>query len=107
MKTTNWQTKALTLFIAAVALWLATACGNADSTIEVQPAPATTATPTQAATQAPVVELTETPIAESPTQQSGCVHESHQLTSRMNTSEEEYQRHRNQRGISTGVISKY
>ena len=29
MKTTNWQTKALTLFIAAVALWFATACeGN-------------------------------------------------------------------------------
>ncbi len=26
MKTHNWQTKALTLFIAAVALWLATAC---------------------------------------------------------------------------------
>ncbi len=26
MKTTNWQTKALTLFIAAAALWLATAC---------------------------------------------------------------------------------
>ena len=28
MKTTNWQTKALTLFIAAVALCLATACAN-------------------------------------------------------------------------------
>ena len=26
MKTINWQTKALTLFIAAAALWLATAC---------------------------------------------------------------------------------
>ena len=26
MKTRNWQTKALTLFIAALALWLATAC---------------------------------------------------------------------------------
>ncbi len=26
MKTTNWQTKALTLFIAAAALWLSTAC---------------------------------------------------------------------------------
>ena len=26
MKTTNWQTKALALFIAALALWLATAC---------------------------------------------------------------------------------
>ena len=26
MKTTNWQTKALTLLMAAVALWLATAC---------------------------------------------------------------------------------
>ena len=26
MKTTNWQTKALALFIAATALWLATAC---------------------------------------------------------------------------------
>ena len=28
MKTQNWQTKALTLFIAAAALWLATACGE-------------------------------------------------------------------------------
>ena len=26
MKTHNWQTKALTLFIAVAALWLATAC---------------------------------------------------------------------------------
>ena len=32
MNTTNWQTKVLTLFIAAVALWLTTACGNADPT---------------------------------------------------------------------------
>ena len=30
MKTHNWQTKALTLFIAAAALWLATACGATD-----------------------------------------------------------------------------
>ena len=30
MKTTNWQTKALTLFIATVALWLTAACGNGD-----------------------------------------------------------------------------
>ena len=28
MKTHNWQTKALTLFIAAAALWLAAACGD-------------------------------------------------------------------------------
>ena len=28
MKTTNWQTKALTLFIAVLALWLATACDS-------------------------------------------------------------------------------
>ncbi len=28
MKTTNWQTKALTLFIAVVALWLTAACGK-------------------------------------------------------------------------------
>ena len=28
IKTINWQTKALTLFIAAVALWLTAACGN-------------------------------------------------------------------------------
>ena len=28
MKTTNWQTKALTLFIAAVALWLTASCGK-------------------------------------------------------------------------------
>ncbi len=32
MKTTNWQAKVLTLFIAAAALWLATACTNADPT---------------------------------------------------------------------------
>ena len=32
MKTTNWQTKALALFISAAALWLATACTNADPT---------------------------------------------------------------------------
>ena len=28
MKTTNWQTKALALFIAAAALWLVSACGE-------------------------------------------------------------------------------
>ena len=44
MKTTNWQTKALTLFIAATALWLTTACDNAAPTIEVQPIPETTVT---------------------------------------------------------------
>ena len=32
MKTTNWQTKALTLFIAAVAFCLTAACGSADTT---------------------------------------------------------------------------
>ena len=31
MKTTNWQTKALILFIAAIALCLATACGETDT----------------------------------------------------------------------------
>ena len=34
MKTTHWQTKALTLFIAAAALWLATACTE-DSGIRI------------------------------------------------------------------------
>ncbi len=34
MKTHNWQTKALTLFIAAAALWLATACAE-DSGIRI------------------------------------------------------------------------
>ena len=53
MKTTNWQTKALTLFIAAVALWLTTACGNVDPTIETQLAPATTETSNQTSTEAP------------------------------------------------------
>ena len=43
MKTINWQTKALMLFIAAVALWLTASCGNDVPTIETQPAPATTA----------------------------------------------------------------
>ena len=28
MKTHNWQTKALTLFIAGIALWLSTSCGD-------------------------------------------------------------------------------
>ena len=32
MKTINWQTKALTLFIAAVAFCLTAACGSADTT---------------------------------------------------------------------------
>ena len=34
MKTTNWQTIALTLLIAAVALWLTAACGEPASTEE-------------------------------------------------------------------------
>ena len=95
MKTTNWQTKALTLFIAAVALWLATACDNADSTTESPPSPAVTATSTQA------------PIAATPTPQVGCTHETPELTSRLNTSEAEYQElidHR--RSVST-VQRKY
>ena len=54
MKFHNWQTIALTLFIAAVALWLATACANGDSTIESQSIPATTATSTQTATLEPI-----------------------------------------------------
>ncbi len=34
MKTTNWQAKALTLFIAALALWLTAACTeNSDAPI--------------------------------------------------------------------------
>ena len=38
MKTTNWQTKALTLFIAAAALWLAVACADVDFTYYDYPA---------------------------------------------------------------------
>ena len=39
MKTTNWQTKALTLFIAAAALWFTTACGNDDMNSAAQSIP--------------------------------------------------------------------
>ena len=42
MKTTNWQTKALTLFITAVALWLVTACRDLGTNNEVPLAKDTT-----------------------------------------------------------------
>ena len=77
MKTTNWQTKALTLLIAAVALWLTAACGNADSTIEVQPDPVIIETSTQVATQFPTVAA--------PTPQVGCTHETPETRSWLNT----------------------
>ena len=134
MKTTNWQTRALTLFIAAVALWLTAACGNEAPTIEVQPTPETTATFTQATTEAlteeatgtptrettavpiggptetsatvaprptssptpttpePTPEMTPTPTSEDATidNQGRCTTETPELTSTLNTTEEEY-----------------
>ena len=40
MKTTNWQAKVLTLFIAAAALWLATACTAKSNDTEINISPA-------------------------------------------------------------------
>ena len=37
MKTHNWQTKALTLFIAVAALWLTSACGDTYHTVHPYP----------------------------------------------------------------------
>ena len=83
MKTTNWQTKALTLFIAATAaLWLTAACANTDTDKEAPPTQVATETPTQAAT--------DTPTVEAPTQQDGCTHGIPGLRSWLNTTEEEY-----------------
>ena len=82
MKQLNWQTKALTLFIAALALWLTAACANVDTANPAPLAEETTETPTQAAT--------DTPTVEAPTQQDGCSHETPGLRSWQNTTEEEY-----------------
>ena len=186
MKTHNWQTKALTLFIAAAALWIATAC-NGGMTNETSPptetiqasftgvtaiptktptreatetttkevtaipteAPAQEATeapievptevptkeaiqaptkeateaptkeptevPTKAPTkeasevptQAPTKEATETPTVENSGQPGRCTTESPELTSRLNTSEEEYQEHRENSRRADGVLEEY
>ncbi len=82
MKTTNWQTKALTLFIAAVALWLTVACGNVDTGNEVPT--------TEEATEAPSVEPTKEPTAETPEPSVGCTHGTPGLRSVLNTPEDEY-----------------
>ena len=90
MKTHDWQTKALTLFIAAAALWLATACGNVDKTNEAPPTQEATETPTQAATVTLTKEATGTPTVATPIPQVGCTHETPGLRSWLNTTEEEY-----------------
>ena len=59
MKTNNWQTKALTLFIAAAALWLIAACGNANN--ESPPNMVATEVPTQSATEVPTEEASKNP----------------------------------------------
>ena len=61
MKTINWQTKALTLFIAAAALWLIAACTNADTDNEPPPNMVATEVPTQSATEVPTEEASKTP----------------------------------------------
>ncbi len=99
MKTTNWQTKALTLFIAAVALWLTVACDSADPAIEAQPAPATTATPTQVATQSPAVAT--------PTPQVGCTHETPEFTSKLTISEEELERKIHYFWLASDALEQY
>ncbi len=91
MKTHNWQTKALTLFIAAAALWLTVACGNADPNNETPSTQEATAAPlSEEVTEAPTVEPTETPTAETPEPTVGCTHETPGLRSWLNTTEEEY-----------------
>ena len=99
MKTHNWQTKALTLFIAAVALWLATACGNAYTNNEIPLAKEATETPTR--------EATDTPADEDSGQQTGCTTESTGLTSRLNISDEEYQDYLRKHSIAGGVLYRY
>ncbi len=82
MKTTNWQTIALTLFIAAAALWLTTACTSAG--------PTNVAPTTQEATEFPTQKPTQTSTVATPTPQVGCTHETPGLRSWLNTTEEEY-----------------
>ena len=90
MKTHNWQTKALTLFIAVAALWLTAACTNADTASDSPPALETAETSIQEATEAPTEESTQTPTVATPTPQVGCTHETPGLRSWLNTTEEEY-----------------
>ena len=118
MKTHNWQTKALTLFIAAVALLIAAACGG-NTTKEASPTKAPTAEPTEAptseptetptkeATQTPTAEPTKAPTVENSGQQNECTTESPELTSRLNTLEEEYQEHGENRRRANGVLYEH
>ena len=90
MKTINWQTKALTLFIAAAALWLIAACDNADTNNVSPPPQETTETSIQEATEAPTQEPTQTSTVAAPTPQVGCTHETPGLRNILNTPEDEY-----------------
>ncbi len=108
MKTTNWQTKALALFIAAIALWLTAACGNADTDSESPPAPKTTKASTKVATELPTEASTKVPTVATPMQQGGCTHETPGLRSVLNTAEDEYWQGRTgHAGLSRNVRDKY
>ncbi len=92
MKTTNWQAKALTLFIAVAALWLATACdGNADISSE--------ASLTQITTETLPVATSEPSV--------GCTQETPGLRSRLNTTKEEYQEHQEKSLMATRTHIKF
>ena len=82
MKTINWQTKTLALFIAAIALCLTGACGNADPDNETQTTKEVITTPSDVAPMTPTVAA--------PTPQVGCTHETPGLRSVLNTAEGEY-----------------
>ena len=97
MKTHNWQTKALTLFIAAAAcMSLMIACDNADMDTEIPS--------TGEATEAPAKFPTVVPIGVVPEEQTGCTTETPGLTSWLNTSEEEYQDHDENHSRSSAVL---
>ena len=107
MKTTSWQTKALTLFIAAVALWLTAACGNGGPTIEPQPTPERTETSTQPVTESPIEEATETPTAETPEPSVECTHQTPETRSWLNTTDEEFQEHDEKRSRAGDVLYEH
>ncbi len=83
MQTHNRYMNIIAIVIAAACLSLATACGEA-------------AAPTQ--------EATENPTAETHDQQGGCTTETPELTSRLNTTEEEYLEHQQVQHLAYRVM---
>ncbi len=94
MQTHNRYMNIIAIVIAAACLSLATAC-SAD------------ATPTHEVTAVPTQKATDTPTAEFPDQLGICTTESPELTSRLNTMEEEYLEHLDNQSRAAGVLYEH